>query len=132
MQITNDDLETQLQNIIDSTDFTDEQDEQFEKEYVNMYHVITREDRLDAIAKDVVEHFMNRGYMGKSMYVAIDKATAIKMYDKVKIEWDKYIKILENKLKIANEDTKEVLQNQINYKKETDMAVVVSSSQNEI
>ena len=132
MQITNDDLETQLQNIIDSTDFTDEQEEQFEKEYVNMYQVITREDRLDAIAKDVVEHFMNRGFMGKAMYVAIDKATAIKMYDKVKIEWDKYIKILENKLKIANEDTKEVLQNQINYMKETDMAVVVSSSQNEI
>lgn len=90
------------------------------------------QDRLDAIAKDVVEHFMNRGFMGKAMYVAIDKATAIKMYDKVKIEWDKYIKILENKLKIANEDTKEVLQNQINYMKETDMAVVVSSSQNEI
>ena len=132
MQITNDDLETQLQNIIDSTDFTDEQEEQFEKEYVNMYQVITREDRLDAIAKDVAEHFMNRGFMGKAMYVAIDKATAIKMYDKVKIEWDKYIKILENKLKIANEDTKEVLQNQINYMKETDMAVVVSSSQNEI
>lgn len=132
MQITNDDLETQLQNIIDSTDFTDEQEEQFEKEYVNMYQVITREDRLDAIAKDVVEHFMNRGFMGKAMYVAIDKATAIKMYDKVKIEWDKYIKILENKLKIANEDTKEVLQNQINYMKETYMAVVVSSSQNEI
>lgn len=132
MQITNDDLETQLQNIIDSTDFTDEQEEQFEKEYVNMYQVITREDRLDAIAKDVVEHFMNRGFMGKAMYVAIDKATAIKMYDKVKIEWDKYIKILENKLKTANEDTKEVLQNQINYMKETDMAVVVSSSQNEI
>lgn len=43
MQITNDDLETQLQNIIDSTDFTDEQEEQFEKEYVNMYQVITRE-----------------------------------------------------------------------------------------
>ena len=113
MQITNDDLETQLQNIIDSTDFTDEQEEQFEKEYVNMYQIITREDRLDAIAKDVVEHFMNRGFMGKAMYVAIDKATAIKMYDKVKTEWNKYIKDLENKLITANEDNKEVLQNQI-------------------
>ncbi len=132
MQITNEDLEKQLQNIIDSADFTEEQEKQFEKEYVNMYQVITREDRLEVIAKDVVEHFMNRGFMGKAMYVAIDKATAVKMYDKVKIEWDKYIKILENKLKTANEDTKEVLQNQINYMKETDIAVVVSSSQNEI
>ncbi len=131
MQITNDDLEKQLQEIIDSADFTEEQEEQFEKEYVNMYQVITREDRLDAIAKDVVEHFMNRGFMGKAMYVAIDKATAIKMYDKVKIEWDKYIKVLENRLKTANEDDKEVLQDKINYMKETDMAVVVSSSQNE-
>ena len=131
MQITNEDLETQLQNIIDSADFTEEQEEQFEKEYVNMYQVITREDRLDAIAKDVVEHFMNRGFMGKAMYVAIDKATTIKMYDKVKIEWNKYIKVLGNRLKTANEDIKEVLQDKINYMKETDMAVVVSSSQNE-
>ena len=131
MQIINEDLEKQLQDIIDSADFTQEQEEQFEKEYVNMYQVITREDRLDAIAKDVVEHFVNRGFMGKAMYVAIDKATAIKMYNKVKIEWDKYIKVLENKLLTANEDNKEVLQNQIDYMKETDMAVVVSSSQNE-
>ena len=131
MQITNEDLEKQLQNIIDSADFTEEQEEQFEKEYVNMYQVITREDRLDVIAKDVVEHFMNRGFMGKAMYVAIDKATTVKMYNKVKNEWDKYIKVLENKLKTANEDDKEVLQDKINYMKETDMAVVVSSSQNE-
>lgn len=131
MQIINEDLEKQLQDIIDSADFSEEQEEQFEKEYVNMYQVITREDRLDAIAKDVVEHFINRGFMGKAMYVAIDKATAIKMYNKVKVEWDKYINILENKLSTANEDNKEVLQNQIDYMKETDMAVVVSSSQNE-
>lgn len=131
MQIINEDLEKQLQDIIDSADFTEEQEEQFEKEYVNMYQVITREDRLDAIAKDVVEHFINRGFIGKAMYVAIDKATTIKMYNKVKVEWDKYIKVLENKLSTANEDNKEVLQNQIDYMKETDMAVVVSSSQNE-
>lgn len=131
MQIINEDLEKQLQDIIDSADFSEEQEEQFEKEYVNMYQVITREDRLDAIAKDVVEHFINRGFMGKAMYVAIDKATTIKMYNKVKVEWDKYIKVLENKLSTTNEDNKEVLQNQIDYMKETDMAVVVSSSQNE-
>ncbi len=131
MQIINEGLGKQLQDIIDSADLTQEQEEQFEKEYVNMYQVITREGRLDAIAKDVVEHFMNRGFMGKAMYVAIDKATAIKMYNKVKIEWDKYIKDLENKLLTANEDNREVLQNQIDYMKETDMAVVVSPSQNE-
>ncbi|MCD7780327.1 MAG: type I restriction endonuclease subunit R, partial [Candidatus Gastranaerophilales bacterium] len=131
MQIVNDNLQEDLQKIIDSADFTEEQEEQFEKEYVNMYQIITREDRLDIIAKDVVKHFMNRGFMGKAMYVATDKATAIKMYDKVKIEWNKYIKNLENKLLCSNKDSQEVLQNKIKYMKETDMAVVVSSSQNE-
>ena len=131
MQIVNDDLEKQLQEIIDSADFTQEQEEQFEKEYVNMYQVITRDDRLDLIAKDVVEHFMNRGFMGKAMYVAIDKATAIKMYDRVKIEWQKYIQKLESKLLRASDDLKEVIQKDIDFMKETDMAVVVSASQNE-
>ena len=121
-----------MQNIIDSADFTPEQEEQFEKEYVNMYQVITREDRLDAIAKDVVEHFMNRGFMGKAMYVAIDKATAVKMYNKVKNEWGKYIQKLKNKLKTANDDLKEIIKKDIDYMEETDMAVVVSPSQNEI
>lgn len=131
MQITNDKLEEQLQNIIDSADFTEEQEERFEKEYVNMYQVITREERLDIIAHDVVEHFMNRGFMGKAMYVAIDKATAIKMYDKVKIEWKKYIKELEQQIKTATDDTKIIIKNKIQHMKETDMAVVVSPTQNE-
>ena len=132
MQITNDELEKDLQNIIDSADFTQEQEEQFEKEYVNLYQVITRDERLDIIAKDVVEHFMNRGFMGKAMYVAIDKATAVKMYDRVQFEWSKYIKKLENKLLKVNSDEKEIIQKEIDYMKETDMAVVVSPSQNEI
>ena len=132
MQITNDELEKDLQNIIDSADFTQEQEEQFEKEYVNLYQVITRDERLDIIAKDVVEHFMKRGFMGKAMYVAIDKATAVKMYDRVQFEWLKYIKKLENKLLKANSDEKEIIQKEIDYMKETDMAVVVSPSQNEI
>ena len=131
MQIINDDLEKELQKIIDSADFTPEQEEQFEKEYVTMYQVITRNDRLDIIAKDVVEHFMNRGFMGKAMYVAIDKATAVKMYDKVKIEWNNYIQKLQNSLLTASEDKKDIIQKDIDYMKETDMAVVVSSSQNE-
>lgn len=132
LQIINDNLEDDIKKIIDESDLDEDEEERFEKEYVNMYQVITRNDRLDAIAKDVVEHFINRGYQGKAMYVAIDKATAIKMYDKVQVEWTKYIKRLENDLKTCSADTKEVLVDKINYMKETDMAVVVSPTQNEI
>ena len=38
---------------------------------------------LIARAKDLVAHFTGRGYRGKAMMVCIDKATAVRMYDKV-------------------------------------------------
>ena len=38
------------------------------------------EPRLDAIAKDLVWHFNERGYQGKAMYVALDKPTAVRMH----------------------------------------------------
>ena len=40
-----------------------------------------------AIAEDIVSHFMGRGYRGKAMVISIDKATAVKMYDKVQEHW---------------------------------------------
>ena len=54
------------------------------------------------------------------------------MYNKVKNEWEKYIQKLKNKLKTANDDLKEIIKKDIDYMEETDMAVVVSPSQNEI
>ena len=53
-------------------------------EFARQYHLITREDRLEKIAADLVRHFAARGYRGKAMFVAIDKATAVRMYDKVR------------------------------------------------
>lgn len=52
------------------------------------YHLITREDWLDAVAKDIVHHFLNRGYQGKAMVVSIDKLTTLRMYEKVRVEWE--------------------------------------------
>lgn len=132
LQVINDDLNKDIQKIIDEAELDAEQQEIFSREYVNMYQVIIRPDRLQKIAEDVVNHFMNRGFMGKAMYVAIDKATAVKMYEYVKKEWDKYIAKLEKELATCADEYKEVLEAKIVYMKETDMAVVVSPSQNEI
>ena len=51
----------------------------------------TAEKRLRAIAKDVVQHFNNRGYKGKAMFVALDKVTAVKMYNFIEEERKLYI-----------------------------------------
>jgi type I restriction enzyme R subunit len=52
------------------------------------YHLITRDDRLETVAQDIVRHFLGRGFqMGKAMVVSIDKATALRMHDKVRAHW---------------------------------------------
>ena len=51
------------------------------------YHLITRDDRLETVAQDIVRHFLGRGFQGKAMVVSIDKATALRMHDKVRKHW---------------------------------------------
>ena len=64
--------------------------------------------------------------------MSIDKATACRMYKKVKKHWKLKIKTLKNELKqTKNKGEKEKIQSTIKYMEETDMAVVVSPSQNE-
>ena len=133
LQLTNEDLNEQLEDILESAALDDEEESKIEQEFARAYHLITRDDRLEAVAEDIVSHFMGRGYQGKAMVISIDKATAVKMYDNVQKCWKVCIEGMKTKLKntAANEE-REILQAKIQYMAETDMAVVVSQSQNEI
>ena len=122
-----------IQDIIDQAELTPEEESKLEREFAREYHLITRDDRLNRVAEDIVEHFISRGYKGKGMVVCIDKPTAVKMYQKVKTLWDLEIKELESLMEVArDEKEKELDQEKLDYLKETDMAVVVSSEQNEV
>lgn len=133
LQLTNKDLNDDIQNVIEEAMLDEEQEKKLEREFSREYHLITRDDRLEKIAEDIVAHFMGRGYSGKAMVISIDKATTVKMYDKVKKFWGKYLDELRIKFNTAIDDKqKEELQEKINFMQETDMAVVVSQSQNEI
>jgi type I restriction enzyme R subunit len=133
LQLTNKDLNEDIQNVIEEAMLNEEQEKKLEREFSREYHLITRDDRLEKIAEDIVAHFMGRGYAGKAMVVSIDKATAVKMYDKVKKYWKKCLEELRIKIQIAIDDKqKEEIQDKINFMEMTDMAVVVSQAQNEI
>ena len=79
----------------------------------------------------VVRHFANRGYRGKAMYIAIDKATAVRMYDKVRVCWSGEIKRLETALPKLSGEEHAAQEAKIAWIKATDMAVIVSPGQNE-
>jgi len=132
MQIINPNLNDDIYNTIDEADLDEEQEDKLSKEFSKEYHVLTREDRLNAIAEDIVKHYVNRGYGGKAMVVSIDKFTTVKMYDKVQYYLKKYIEKLETSAKQAKGDNEKLLRERISTLKKTDMAVVISSEQNEI
>lgn len=106
LHLDNPDLNDDIYELIENADLSDEAEKKLERELGRQYHLITRDDRLDTVAQDIVKHFLGRGFQGKAMVVSIDKATALRMYDKVRKYWPA--------------DDK------------TDMAVVVSPGQNEI
>lgn len=132
VQLTNDELNKDMAAILEAAELDEEQAKKLEREFGREYHIITREERLEAIAQDMVAHFTGRGYRGKAMMVCIDKATAVRMYDKVQKHWKAEIARLKADLKLAQGDAREVLMARIHLMETTDMAVVVSQGQNEV
>jgi type I restriction enzyme R subunit len=132
LQIINDHLNRDIERLLEEAELDEEQEKKLEREFAREYHLITRDDRLETIAADLVKHFLGRGYRGKAMMVCIDKATAVRMYDKVQAHWKKHLAELEAQRKTASGDARETLADKILVMRTTDMAVVVSQSQNEI
>lgn len=132
MQLINDSLNEDMAALLEEAELDEEQERKVEHVFAREYHLITREDRLEAIAKDLVSHFVGRGYQGKAMLVCIDKATAVRMYNKVQDHWDAYLTHLKSQLAIVSKAHQEELQHKIQVMTSTDMAVVVSQGQNEV
>ncbi len=132
VQLTNQELNRDLEVLLEDAELDDDQEKKLEREFAREYHIITREDRLEAIARDLVAHFTGRGYRGKAMMVCIDKATAVRMYDKVQTHWKAEIARLKAVLGPAHGDAREALIARIHLMETTDMAVVVSQGQNEV
>lgn len=132
LQLAADELKDELDDLLDEAALDEEQEKKLQRTFATQYHLITRNDRLDEIAADLVRHFSARGYLGKGMFVAIDKATAVRMYDKVKAAWANEIKARAAQLANASEPERTALAERLGWMRSVDMAVVVSQSQNEI
>jgi type I restriction enzyme R subunit len=125
----------EIRDIIDETeDLYSDQRQRLEQLFSRDYPILTSQKRLKAIAKDVVWHYCNQGYKGKAMFVAIDKLIAVKMYDLITESWKKYVIELEKEINRGKYGDQELLEKrrELNWIKETEICVVISSEQNEI
>ena len=133
LQLTNEDLNEDILKVVEDADLDEGQERKLEREFGREYHLITREDRLGTVAKDILQHFSNRGFRGKAMMICIDKATAVKMYDRVKEYWAEEVEQLKQQLaKEEDKDTQDSMLDRLSWMQKTDMAVVVSQGQNEV
>jgi len=132
LQLVNENLAEDIADIVDEAEFDEDQQAKLEREFAREYHLITREDRLEKIAEDLVAHYTGRGVLAKAMVISIDKATAVRMYDKVQKYWKVKLDELRKEIEKADPDDRPELEARLSYFEKLDMAVVVSQSQNEI
>ena len=108
LAIENPDLDERMAEIINDVELDDDQRRKLEREFKRDYPILTSDQRLDAIAKDLVWHFNDRGYQGKAMFVALDKPTAVRMYDYVMHYWPQYVAELKQRFVDADDQQQEL------------------------
>lgn len=132
LQLVNADFADELEALLEAAEVDEEAEGQLAKRFGKQYTLLTRPERLQKIAKDLVAHFVGRGFTGKAMYVGLDKAAAVRMHDLVKSAWAEHLIELRTQHDVLPELERPWLASRIELMETTDMAVVVSQSQNEL
>ena len=108
-------------------------EQRLERELKRDYHIITAEKRLDQVARDFVQHYSTAWETGKAMLVCIDKVTCVRMYDLIVKYWSERIRGLNVELLVAVDEQEEMeRRRQLEWMRETKIAVVVSEEQGEV
>ena len=130
--LTNDWLDTDIDQICDDENLNDREKELLENSPSRILEVIKREERLDSIARDIAHHFPRRGFLGKGMVVSVDKYTAVRMYDKVKHYLpEEKKKLVKERNNARTEEERAEKSRQLEYLNKMEMAVVISKEDGE-
>jgi type I restriction enzyme, R subunit len=134
LQLVNPDLNEDIYDVIEAAQLDSDQETKLERQLGRQYHILTRDDRLETVAQDIVRNFLGRGFIGKAMVVSIDKATALKMYDKVRKYWAEETTRVQKELARCDlgDADKLSLRQRFELLQTTDMALIVSAGQNEV
>ena len=132
LQLVNEDFADELAELLEEAELDEDAEGQLARRFGREYTLLTRPERLRSVAVDLVAHFVGRGFTGKAMYVGLDKAAAVRMHDYVQEAWAQHLSDLRVQHDSLPELERPWLASRIELMESTDMAVVVSQSQNEI
>ena len=128
------DLNERIAEKLEELEITDiDVEQRLEQELKRDYHIITDIKRLDQVARDFVLHYSKAWETGKAMLVCIDKITCVRMHKLIAFYWDERIRSLEAELpSVADEQDEQYRRRQIEWMRQTRLAVVVSETQGEV
>ncbi|MCR4508677.1 type I restriction endonuclease subunit R [Pseudomonas sp. 32.2.56] len=107
--------------------------QRLERELKRDYHIITSTSRLEQVAQDFVRHYAYGWETGKAMLVCIDKITCVRMHKLIDDYWQEHIARLEKDLPSALDEQDDIWRRrQIDWMRETQIAIVVSEEQGEV
>ena len=79
-------MDEDFADIIENEDLSEEEQKRLERQYSHEMEVLKRDDRLEAVAKDIVYHFPRR-ISWKGMVISVDKFTTVRcMTNSVSLE----------------------------------------------
>jgi type I restriction enzyme R subunit len=84
LHLTNEFIDEEFEELSEYMD--PETKEALKKKYARLERLIMAEERLEKVARDIVEHFNRRikEFKGKAMVVTISRRVAVKLYEKIK------------------------------------------------
>ncbi|MFY0761018.1 type I restriction endonuclease subunit R [Metabacillus dongyingensis] len=133
LNLATNDINQKIAEKLEEIELDNDQQARLERELAREYHILTAEKRLDAIAKDFVNHYTTGWETGKALFVCLDKITVVRMYNLIQKYWDQ--KILEVKRTLHSiTDEQEVIftKRKLSWLEETRIGVIVSEEQGEI
>lgn len=121
-------LDDDILDIIEDEDLNEDEQRKLENSSSKILEVLKRDERLETVAKDIAHHFPRRGFLGKAMVVSVDKFTTVKMYEKVQKYWSQELQDLIRERNTVDPEKKKELDSIIKFMQETEMAVVISDT----
>ena len=128
------DLDERIAGKLEEVEVDDiDQEQRLQQELQRDYHVVTAEKRLDQVARDLVLHYSTAWETGKAMLVCIDKLTCVRMHGLIEKYWAKRIDELEAEgARMEGQQENADPWRQVNWMRDTRMAVVISEEQGEV
>jgi type I restriction enzyme R subunit len=73
LQRVNEAFADELTALLEEAELDQDAEGRLTRRFGRQYALITRPERLRTVARDLVRHFIGRGFIGKAMYVGVDR-----------------------------------------------------------